>query len=96
MFGKLSLSAVPYNQPITMGAVVGAVLLGLVIVGLITYYRKWTYLYKEWLTSLDHKKIGVMYIILALIMLVRGFSDAIMMRCPAGHCCGRLRRLSGS
>ena len=59
---------------------VGAVLLALVILALITYYRKWTYLYKEWLTSLDHKKIGIMYIILALIMLLRGFSDAIMMR----------------
>ena len=63
-----------------MGAVGGAVLLGLVILGLVTYYRKWTYLYKEWLTSLDHKKIGIMYIILALVMLLRGFSDAILMR----------------
>ena len=50
------------------------------ILGLLTYYRKWTYLYKEWLTSLDHKKIGIMYIILALVMLLRGFSDAILMR----------------
>ena len=80
MFGKLSLSAIPYDQPITIGAVGGAVLLGLVILGLLTYYRKWTYLYKEWLTSLDHKKIGIMYIILALVMLLRGFSDAILMR----------------
>ncbi|MGO9568210.1 MAG: cytochrome o ubiquinol oxidase subunit I [Desulfomonilaceae bacterium] len=80
MFGKLSLSAIPYHEPITMGAVGGAVLLGLVILGLVTYYRKWTYLYKEWLTSLDHKKIGIMYIILALVMLLRGFSDAILMR----------------
>ena len=46
MFGKLSLAAIPYDQPITIGAVGGAVLLGLVILGLITYYRKWTYLYK--------------------------------------------------
>jgi cytochrome o ubiquinol oxidase subunit 1 len=80
MFGKLSLSAIPYNEPITMGAVGGAVLLGLVILGLVTYYRKWPYLYTEWLTSLDHKKIGIMYIILALIMLLRGFSDALLMR----------------
>ena len=62
MFGNLSLSAIPFDQPITMGAVAGALLLGLVILGLITYYRKWTYLYKEWLTSLDHKKIGIMSI----------------------------------
>ena len=80
MFGKLSLSAIPYHEPITITAVGGAVLLGLVIVGLVTYYRKWTYLYKEWLTSFDHKKIGIMYIILALVMLLRGFSDAILMR----------------
>ena len=46
MFGKLSLSAIPYDNPITMGAVGGAVVFGLVILGLITYYRKWTYLYK--------------------------------------------------
>ncbi len=80
MFGKLSLAAIPYDNMITFSAVVGAVLLGLVILGLITYYRKWTYLYQEWLTSLDPKKIGIMYIILALVMLLRGFSDAILMR----------------
>lgn len=80
MFGKLSLSAVPYHDPIVMGAVGGSILAGMAIIVLITYFRKWTYLWKEWLTSLDHKKIGIMYIILALIMLLRGFSDAIMMR----------------
>jgi cytochrome o ubiquinol oxidase subunit 1 len=80
MFGKLSLSAVPYEDPIIMGAVGGAMLLGLVILALITYYGKWTYLWKEWLTSLDPKRIGIMYIILALVMLLRGFSDAILMR----------------
>jgi len=80
MFGKLSLAAIPFDKPIVISAVGGAVFLALVIMGLITYYRKWTYLYKEWLTSLDHKKIGIMYIILALVMLLRGFSDAILMR----------------
>src|SRR3974390_1594939 len=80
MFGKLSLAAIPYENLITISAVIGAVLLGLVILGLITYYRKWTYLYQEWLTSLDHKKIGIMYIVLALVMLLRGFSEAILMR----------------
>ncbi|MDE3208159.1 MAG: cytochrome o ubiquinol oxidase subunit I, partial [Pseudomonadota bacterium] len=80
MFGKLTLSDIPYHVPIIMGAV-GFTLLGaLFVLGLITYYGKWTYLWKEWLTSVDHKKIGVMYIILALIMLLRGFSDAILMR----------------
>lgn len=53
---------------------------GIAVVGLITYFRKWTYLWSEWLTSVDHKKIGVMYIIVAMVMLLRGFADAIMMR----------------
>ena len=80
LFGKLTLSAIPYDNPIVMGAVGFSLLAGAVIVGLITYYGKWTYLWKEWLTSVDHKRIGVMYIILALVMLLRGFADAIMMR----------------
>lgn len=80
MFGKLSLSSIPFSNPIAMGAFGFVLLSGVVIVILITYFGKWTYLWKEWLTSLDHKKIGIMYIILALVMLLRGFSDAIMMR----------------
>ncbi len=80
MFGKLTFQAIPYHNPITMGAVVGAMLLGIIILALITYFRKWPYLWNEWLTSLDPKRIGIMYIILALVMLLRGFSDAIMMR----------------
>ena len=62
----------------------------MVILALITYYRKWPYLWKEWLTSLDHKKIGIMYIILALVMLLRGFSDAIMMRSQQAIAVGRV------
>lgn len=80
MFGKLTLAAVPYHDPIVMGAVVGSLLGALAVLGLITYLKKWPYLWCEWLTSVDHKKIGIMYIILSLIMLLRGFSDAIMMR----------------
>jgi cytochrome o ubiquinol oxidase subunit 1 len=80
MFGNLSLAAIPFENPIIMGAVGGALLLAVLILGMITYYRKWTYLWKEWLTSLDHKRIGIMYIILAMVMLLRGFSDAILMR----------------
>jgi cytochrome o ubiquinol oxidase subunit I len=80
MFGKLSLSAIPFDNPIIMGAVYSASFLGLVIIFLITYYKKWRYLWKEWITSCDHKRIGVMYIILALVMLLRGFADALLMR----------------
>jgi cytochrome o ubiquinol oxidase subunit I len=80
MLGKLTLSAIPYDNPIIMGAVAFSILVAAVVLGSITYYGKWGYLWKEWLTSVDHKKIGVMYIILALVMLLRGFADAIMMR----------------
>jgi cytochrome o ubiquinol oxidase subunit 1 len=80
MLGKLTLSAIPYDNPIIMGAVGFSLLIALVVAGAITYYGKWGYLWKDWLTSVDHKKIGVMYIVLALIMLLRGFADAIMMR----------------
>ncbi|KXS38464.1 MAG: cytochrome o ubiquinol oxidase subunit I [Halomonadaceae bacterium T82-2] len=80
MFGKLSLEAIPYHEPIIMvtAAVIGIV--GAAVVGLITYYRKWGYLWSEWITSIDHKKLGIMYFLVALVMLIRGFADAIMMR----------------
>ena len=80
MFGKLSLEAVPFHEPIVMVTLAMIALGGIAVVGLITYFRKWTYLWSEWLTSVDHKKIGVMYIIVAMVMLLRGFADAIMMR----------------
>lgn len=80
MFGKLSLEAIPYHEPIVMVTLAMIALGGIAVVGLITYFRKWTYLWTEWLTTVDHKKIGVMYIIVAMIMLIRGFADAIMMR----------------
>ena len=80
MFGKLTLSAIPFNVPIVMGAVAFMVLGAIAVLALITYLGKWKWLWTEWLTSVDHKKIGVMYLILATIMLLRGFADAIMMR----------------
>jgi len=78
--GKLTLEAIPYHEPIIMGALGGAGLIGLVILALITKYGKWGYLWREWLTSVDHKRIGVMYIVVAMVMLLRGFADALMMR----------------
>ncbi|MBE7731067.1 cytochrome o ubiquinol oxidase subunit I [Komagataeibacter sp. FXV3] len=80
MLGKLTLSAIPYDVPILVGTFIGAAIAGLAVVGLITYYGKWGYLWREWLTSVDHKRIGVMYIVVALVALFRGFADAIMMR----------------
>lgn len=80
MFGKLTWADIPFNDPIIMGAIGSSTILGLVILVLVTYYKKWGYLWTEWLTTVDHKKIGIMYIILASVMLLRGFADAIMMR----------------
>ncbi|MDR2306443.1 MAG: cytochrome o ubiquinol oxidase subunit I [Paucimonas sp.] len=80
MFGKLSLEAIPYHEPIVMVTLAMIALGGIAVVGAITYFRKWSYLWTEWLTTVDHKKIGVMYIIVAMVMLLRGFADAIMMR----------------
>jgi cytochrome o ubiquinol oxidase subunit 1 len=80
MFGRLSLAAIPYHDPIVMGAVGGSILAGMVILALITYFRLWAPLWQEWLTSVDHKRIGIMYIVLAMVMLLRGMSDAVMMR----------------
>jgi cytochrome o ubiquinol oxidase subunit 1 len=80
MLGKLSLDAIPLHEPIIMGTLVVVLLGGAALLGAITYYKKWDYLWKEWICSVDHKRIGVMYIILALVMLLRGFADAIMMR----------------
>ncbi|MFT8680269.1 cbb3-type cytochrome c oxidase subunit I, partial [Gluconacetobacter sp.] len=80
MLGKLSWSDIPIDVPILVGTFAGAAIAGLAVLGLITYYGKWGYLWKEWFTSVDHKRLGVMYIVLALVALFRGFADAIMMR----------------
>lgn len=78
--GKLSMDAIPFHEPIIMVTMAVIALAGLIIAGLITKYKKWGVLWRDWITSVDHKRLGVMYILLALIMLFRGFSDAIMMR----------------
>ncbi len=80
MLGKLNLQAIPLHEPIIMVVMVAVLLGGAALVAAITYFGKWKYLWTEWICSVDHKKIGVMYIIMALIMLLRGFADAIMMR----------------
>ena len=80
MFGKLSLDAIPFHEPIIMGTLTMVALGGVALCALITYFGKWKWLWNEWFTSIDHKKIGIMYSVVALIMLLRGFADAIMMR----------------
>ena len=80
MLGKLTIDALPFYSGIAMGGALIVVFGGLGVAALITWLGQWRYLWSEWLTSLDHKKIGIMYVTLALIMLVRGFIDAMMIR----------------
>ncbi|MCW5197144.1 cytochrome o ubiquinol oxidase subunit I [Buchnera aphidicola] len=80
MLGKLTFYSIPYDEPIIVVTVICIILISLFIIFQITILKKWKYLWSEWLTSVDHKKISVMYLILAFIMLFRGFIDAIMMR----------------
>jgi cytochrome o ubiquinol oxidase subunit I len=88
LIGKLSniKEVFPYMyEPISQQIIIFSMLAfivvaGVAVVGAITYFKKWTYLWREWIVSVDHKRIGAMYLIVALIMLFRGFSDAMMMR----------------
>ncbi|VFP84471.1 Cytochrome bo(3) ubiquinol oxidase subunit 1 [Candidatus Erwinia haradaeae] len=80
MLGKLTLDAIPIHEPIIMVTIATIILSTISIAGVISYLGKWKYLWYTWFTSVDHKKIGIMYIIMAFIMLFRGFADAIMMR----------------
>jgi len=80
MLGKLSWQAIPFDQPIPLAA--GAFVVFVIVGGVAWVWIKGyiPYLWREWITSVDHKRIGIMYCLLALVMLLRGFSDAIMMR----------------
>ncbi|WBH17231.1 cytochrome o ubiquinol oxidase subunit I [Sphingomonas radiodurans] len=80
IFGRLSFESFPIHEPILLGTFIVVVILGTGLVGAVTKYRLWGWLWREWFTSVDHKKIGIMYMILGIIMLLRGFADAIMMR----------------
>jgi cytochrome o ubiquinol oxidase subunit I len=80
LVGKLSWNVIPFDQPIPLLASVLMIVAILLILLWITVRGHWPYLWREWLTSVDHKRIGVMYCVLALVMLLRGFTDAIMMR----------------
>src|SRR5580700_6426208 len=80
MLGRLTWAAIPFNEPLPLisAAVVAIAVLAILVT--ITVKGWLPYLWREWVTSVDHKRIGVMYFALGLIMLLRGFSDAIMMR----------------
>ncbi len=79
LFGSLTPSAFPHD-PIAIGGVAFMLACTLGVIGVITHFKLWGYLWREWFTSLDAKKIGVMYIAVSLVMLVRGLSDALLMR----------------
>ncbi|GES41384.1 cytochrome ubiquinol oxidase subunit I [Rhizobium dioscoreae] len=80
MLGKLGLSAVPLSQPIPLITSIAVILIAIVVLILVTVRGWWPYLWREWITSVDHKRIGIMYCLLGVVMLIRGFADAIMMR----------------
>ncbi|MFG1462559.1 cytochrome o ubiquinol oxidase subunit I [Xanthobacter sp. DSM 24535] len=80
IFGRLTFESLPFHEPILVATFSVVALGGIAVVGALTYFRLWGYLWREWFTSVDHKKIGIMYMVLGIIMLLRGFADAIMMR----------------
>lgn len=87
MFGRLTQEAFKHDW---IEYLAGASMFfgAIFFVALITYYKRWGWLWKEWLTSVDHKKIGLMYIIFSLVMLVKGLIDAAMMRGQQAFACG--------
>ncbi|MEG3164702.1 cytochrome o ubiquinol oxidase subunit I [Sphingomonas sp. PB2P19] len=80
IFGRLTLESLPLHEPIVMATFAMVAIGGVGLLAALTYFKLWGYLWNQWFTSVDHKKIGIMYMILAVVMLLRGFSDAIMMR----------------
>jgi cytochrome o ubiquinol oxidase subunit I len=80
MLGKLSWAAIPFNEPIPLFAGAAVIVIVLSVITWVVLKGHLPYLWREWITSVDHKRIGVMYVLLGLLMLVRGFIDAIMMR----------------
>jgi len=80
LFGRLTMEALPLHEPILIATFAVVALGGIAVLAVVTRMRLWGYLWREWFTSVDHKRIGIMYMVLGLVMLLRGFADAIMMR----------------
>ncbi|KQV92377.1 cytochrome o ubiquinol oxidase subunit I [Pelomonas sp. Root1237] len=80
ILGRLGWDSLPLHEPILIATFIAVVLGGALVFALITKFRLWGHLWTDWITSIDHKKIGIMYIILGVVMLLRGFADALMMR----------------
>lgn len=79
MLGRLTVDALP-KDIMTIGAAISIPVIALSVIGALTYFHKWTWLWREWLTTTDAKKIGVMYCLVAVIMMLRGVADALMLR----------------
>jgi cytochrome o ubiquinol oxidase subunit I len=80
ILGRLSLEAIPYREPILVFTFIGVAIGVVAVLGALTYFRWWAPLWRNWICSIDHKKIGIMYVVLGVVMLLRGFADALMMR----------------
>ena len=80
IFGRLSFESFPIHEPILLVTFAMVVIGGAGVLAAVTKFRLWGWLWREWFTTVDHKKIGIMYMILGIIMLLRGFADAMMMR----------------
>jgi cytochrome o ubiquinol oxidase subunit 1 len=80
VFGKLTWQAIPWDQPIPLTAGAAVLFVLLAVLAWVVARGHLPYLWREWLTSVDHKRIGVMYVLLGLVMLFRGFIDAVLMR----------------
>jgi cytochrome o ubiquinol oxidase subunit 1 len=80
VLGRLTWDAIPFHEPILLWTFVAVALGGAAVLAAVTHFRLWGVLWRDWITSIDHKKIGIMYVILGLVMLLRGFADALMMR----------------
>ena len=80
ILGRLGWDAIPYHEPILLGTFAMVALGGAFLLAMLTRMRLWTPLWRDWVCSIDHKKIGMMYVVLGIVMLLRGFADALMMR----------------
>ncbi|WP_200909306.1 MULTISPECIES: cytochrome o ubiquinol oxidase subunit I [unclassified Sphingomonas] len=80
IFGRLTIESFPIHEPIIVMTFLAVAVGGAAVLAALTYFKLWGYLWKEWFTTVDHKRIGIMYMILGIVMLLRGFADAVMMR----------------
>ncbi len=95
MLGRLNIDALPAD-PVTIGGAISIILGGIFVTAALFYFKRWKWLWTNWLTSLDHKKIGVMYLVVSALMLLRGVMDASMIRAQQALSVGYLQSSGGS